>query len=331
MNTNAAIKEMENNVVDISAIVNSANPNGKKKMDRCNTRIVSEEEYYKEFHSADAITDDNTISDLIIELYNRKDYDSMIFFIIGINIGYRPVDILAWRWCHIMDSCGRIMRTFAMPEHKTGKTAIVNLNDVAVNALEWYYNWKKGQEKFFSDDNFVFTNVKNRRKSYVWYEKEMDRFWHSDKEYKTKGLMYSYENGSLIVCNEDDVLCDTSGRFLKLQKAIDLDTISRHFIEVAKTLGVKLHLSSYTIRQTFSYWFRKTLKEDDTLADVADDYFSTVLLSNYFQHSNMKITQRHYMRDQQKVFSQVVGKMNLGKAALEMVIADNNEIFQMVL
>ena len=324
---NAAIKEVDN-VIDISAMINK---NVGKKKDRCSSRIISEEEFYKEIHSADAITDDNVISDIIIELYSRKDFDTMIFFIVGINIGYRPVDILAWRWNQIIDSNGNVLKSFAMPEHKTGKTAIVNLNNTVIQALTWYHQWKMANERLFSDDNFVFTNVKNRRKSYVWYEKSMDRFWHTDSKYKSKGLMYSYENGSIIVCDERSVLEDTSEKYVKLQKAIDLDTISRHFIEVAKKLGVNLHLSSYTIRQTFSYWFRRTLKEDDTLTDVADEYFSTFLLSSYFQHSNLRITQKHYMRDQQKVFSQVVGKMNLGKAALEMIIADNDEIFQMVL
>lgn len=319
MNTLKKI-DVEEKIIDISAAVTR-----NKKKDRINSRIVSEEDYFSEIHSADAITSEFELNELILALYNQHDYDTMIFLVVGVNIGYRPVDILAWRWSQITEN-GKVLKTFVMPEHKTGKTAIVHLNKAAIAALEWYYEYKKANEPLFSEENFVFTIIgKQGRKSYVYYEKERDMFWHSDQKYKSKGLMYSYSDGEIVVCDERVILDDTSGRFIKLQKPVDTDSISRHYLKVAKKVGIKLHLSSYTIRQTFSYWFRHTLKTDDTLEDVADNYFSTVLLSNYFNHSSMKITQKHYMRDQQKLFTEVVNKMNIGLDPLNCVIAWYNE------
>ena len=317
---------LEDNIIDISSMITSeSNKKKDKKKDRINSKIVSEEDYFSEIHSADAITDESDLNMLILTLYEQRDYDTMIFFVVGINIGYRPVDILAWRWSQIINN-GKVLRSFVMPEHKTGKMAVVHLNEAAITALEWYYNYKKSNEPLFSEENFVFTVIKKQgRKSYVFYEKERGIFWHTDQKHKNRGLMYSYSDGEVIVCDAQTVLNDTSGRFIKLQKPVDTDSISRHYLKVAKKLGIKLHLSSYTIRQTFSYWFRYTLKTDNTLGDVADNYFSTVLLSNYFNHSSMKITQKHYMRDQQKLFTEVVNKMNIGLDILTGVIIQYNE------
>ena len=287
------------NNIDISSV------KAKPKKDRINSQILSEEEYFSECHSADAITSQNDIDDLIIGLAEKGDYTTMAFLIVGFNIGYRPVDILAWRWNQIID--------------QTGKTAVVNLNDTAYRVLEWYHEYKRRNEKLFSEENFIFTTCQAKgKKSYVWYEKSMNRFWHTDKKHKEKGLMYSYADGETIVCNEEEILNDTE-RYIKLRKPIDTDSISKNTLAMAKKLGINLHLSSYTCRQTFSYWFRKTLTEDSTLASVSDMYFSTYLLSGYFNHSNMKITENHYMRDMSKIFAEVVSKMSIGKDGFDCV------------
>lgn len=309
--------QMNGNNIDISATVKG---NSKPKKDRINSQILSEEEYFSEVHSADAITSQNDIDDLIIGLAEKGNYTTMAFLIVGFNIGYRPVDILAWRWNQIIDENGKLMKTFAIPEHKTGKTAVVNLNDTAYRVLEWYHVYKQKNEKLFSEENFIFTTCEAKgHKSYVWYEKSMNRFWHTDKKYKEKGLMYSYADGETIVSNEDNIIGDTE-KYIKLQKPVDTDTISRRTLAMAKKLGINLHLSSYTCRQTFSYWFRKTLKEDSELINIADEYFSTYLLSAYFNHSSMKITQKHYMRDQQKIFAKVISKMNVGENGFDFVL-----------
>ena len=316
------------NNIDISATVKG---NSKPKKDRINSQILSEEEYFSEVHSADAITSQNDIDDLIIGLAEKGDYTTMAFLIVGFNIGYRPVDILAWRWNQIIDQTGKLMKTFAIPEHKTGKTAVVNLNDTAYRVLEWYHEYKRRNEKLFSEENFIFTTCQTKgQKSYVWYEKSMNRFWHTDKKHKEKGLMYSYADGETIVCDEEEILNDTE-RYIKLRKPIDTDSISKNTLAMAKKLGIKLHLSSYTCRQTFSYWFRKTLTEDSTLASVSDMYFSTYLLSGYFNHSNMKITENHYMRDMSKIFAEVVSKMSIGKDGFDCVTMSLTEDYGMQL
>lgn len=319
--------QMNGNNIDISATVKG---NSKPKKDRINSQILSEEEYFSEVHSADAITSQNDIDDLIIGLAEKGDYTTMAFLIVGFNIGYRPVDILAWRWNQIIDENGKLMKTFAIPEHKTGKTAVVNLNDTAYRVLEWYHVYKQKNEKLFSEENFVFTSCQTRcKKTYVYYEKAMDRFWHTDNKHRKKGLMYSYSDGEIIVCDEKTITEDTENTYIKLRKPVDTDTVSKNTIKIADDLGLELHLSSYTIRQTFSYWFRKVLKEDDSLANIADEYFATYLLSSYFNHSSMKITQKHYMRDQQKIFAQVIQKMNVGNDGFDYVLEALTEDFGM--
>lgn len=297
----------------------------KKRLDRYATEIISEEEYNKDFHHADALTEIEDINKMILGLYNKKNISSMILFVVGINTGYRPVDLLSWRWCQIVDENGNFLKLFAMPEHKTGKTALVNLNPTAIKALEWFREYKKENEQDFSENNYVFSNMETRgNKSYVWIEKENERVWNTDKKHKTKGLMYACSDGEKVVCDENIILGDNE-KFIKLRTPINTDSVSRHFIDCAKKSEIHGHFSSYTIRQTFSYWFRKTLASDDTLKNVADYYFSTRLLSSYFQHSNTKITERHYMRDHQRVFNKVIRKMNLGENALDLIIKHEYE------
>ena len=45
-----------------------------------------------------------------------------------------------------------------------------------------------------------------------------------------------------------------------------------------------------------------------------------MLLSNYFQHSSLKVTQKHYMRDQEKLFAKVIENMNLGSETVEKIV-----------
>ena len=311
--------------IELSSLIEMKRREDKPKKDRLSINIVSEEEYSKELHSADALKNESDINDMLLELYNNDDIDTLAFFIVGINTGYRPVDILAWRWKLIENADGSLMSVFAMPEHKTGKTTMVNLNETVKSTLSWYKKRKKTAGTLISDDDFVFVNGKNRRNSFVFLEKENDRLWHQDNVHKKKGLMFAYSEKGSIICDENVILNDTD-RFIKLRKPIDTDSISRHLKACAENANIKGHYSSYTIRQTFSYWFRQVLKHDKSLADVADEYFSSMLLSSYFQHSSLKLTQTHYMRDQQEIFSKVISQMNLGKEAVELVIDADKEL-----
>ena len=294
-----------------------------KKNDRIKSKIVAEDEFSELYHSADAITSTEDIENMCLTLYENGNIDSLVLFIVGINIGYRPVDLLSWRWEQITDD-GNIIRRFAMPEHKTNKTAIVNLNDTVIKLLMWYKEYKMSQENYVPE-SFVFTvSGKGKKKSYVWYDKELDLFYHQDRKHKTQGLVFCYQNKETITVSEGTIIGNP--RYIKLAKPIVTESVSAHFIEAAEKCKIAGHFSSYTMRQTFSFWFRKTLKEDETLANVADEYFSTMLLSGYFQHSSLKVTQKHYMRDQAVLFRQIVNKMNLAKDFVDCLIEKENAV-----
>ena len=310
MNTAKEFEVIGNNI-DISKSVQV------RKKDRLATNIVSDDEFI--YHSADALTSPEDINKVIYHLYGKGQLASLVFFVVGINTGYRPVDILAWRWIDIIDSDGNITHKFVMPEHKTGKTATVNLNDSVIKLLAWYLEHKMLNDPTFTYDSFVFST--KGRASYVYYDKANNQFWHTDKKHRAKGLMFAYTDKGIIVCDENEVV--NNPEFVRLRKPIDTDTLSKHFTAAANETVIDGHYSSYTIRQTFSYWFRQMLRTDETLCNIADEFFSTMLLSNYFQHSSLKITQAHYMRDQQKMFAQVIGKMNLGNEAIEEIVNEN--------
>lgn len=305
------------NNIDISVVQS-------KKKDRIQSKIIAEDEFSELYHSADAITSAEDIENMCLALYEQGNIDSMVLFIVGINIGYRPIDLLSWRWGQITDDNGNIIRRFAMPEHKTSKTAIVNLNDTVVKLLTWYKDYKMSQGNFVSE-SFVFTvSGKGKKKSYVWYDKELDLFYHQDRKHKAQGLMFCYQDKETITVSEDTIIGNS--RYIKLAKPIVTESVSAHFIESAKKCGIEGHFSSYTMRQTFSYWFRQTLKSDKSLANVADEYFSTMLLSGYFQHSSLKITQKHYMKDQAVLFRQIVNKMNLAKDFVDCLAEKENAV-----
>lgn len=309
------------NNIDISVVKS-------KKKDRIKSKIVAEDEFSEIYHSADAITSAEDIENMCLTLYESGNIDSLVLFMVGINIGYRPIDLLSWRWEQITDDNGNIIKRFAMPEHKTSKTAIVNLNDTVIKLLTWYKEYKMSQENFVPE-SFVFTvSGKGKKKSYVWYDKELDLFYHQDRKHKAQGSMFCYQDKETITVSEDTIIGNP--RYIKLAKPIVTESVSAHFIEAAKKCGIEGHFSSYTIRQTFSFWFRRTLKEDETLANVADEYFSTMLLSGYFQHSSLKITQKHYMRDQAILFRQIVNKMNLAKDFVDCLVGEHNTIQQIM-
>lgn len=315
---NTAKKLETSNVIDISSAVRQG-----KKSDRLATKIVSGEDFERDRHFADALTDEGDINKIITCLYEDNKIASMVFFVVGINIGYRPVDILAWRWTDITDENGTVIRKFAMPEHKTGKTAIVNLNDTVVELLSWLLDYKIVNNPMFTYNEFVFSSyAKKGTKTYTYYDTEENVFWHSDKEHKEKGLLFKYSGKGTITCNEESVVSNES-RYVKLLCPQDTDTLSKHFKKAAKTSEIHGHFSSYTIRQTFSYWFRYNLRNNESLSNVADEYFSTMLLSNYFQHSSLKVTQKHYMRDQEKLFAKVIENLNLGQEAVEIIVNEH--------
>lgn len=305
------------NNIDISVVKS-------KKKDRIKSKIVTEDEFSEIYHSADAITLAEDIENMCLTLYENGNIDSLVLFVVGINIGYRPIDLLSWRWEQIIDDNGNIIRRFAMPEHKTSKTAIVNLNDTVIKLLTWYKEYKMSQENFVPE-SFVFTvSGKGKKKSYVWYDKELDLFYHQDRKHKAQGLMFCYQDEETISVSENIIIGNP--RYIRLAKPIVTESVSAHFIEAAEKCGIEGHYSSYTMRQSFSFWFRKTLKEDKTLADVADEYFANMLLSSYFQHSSLKITQKHYMRDLQKVFAQVINKMNLANDFVDCLVEKENTV-----
>lgn len=312
---NTAKKLETSNVIDISSAVRQG-----KKSDRLATKIVSGEDFERDRHFADALTDKEDINKIITCLYEDNKIASMVFFVVGINIGYRPVDILAWRWIDIVDENGNIIRKFAMPEHKTSKTAVVNLNDTVTELLSWLLEYKIANNPLFTYDEFVFSSYSKRgTKTYTYYDTEEKVFWHSDKKHKAKGVMFRYSDKGTVVCDENIILSD-GNRYIKLLCPQDTDTLSKHLMKAAKESNIAGHFSSYTIRQTFSYWFRVALKTDESLSDVADEFFSTMLLSNYFQHSSLKVTQKHYMRDQEKLFAKVIENMNLGSETVEKIV-----------
>lgn len=317
MDNTARKLTISGNNIDISVVK-------AKKKDRIKSKIVAEDEFSEIYHSADAITSKEDIENMCFTLYESGNIDSLVLFVVGINIGYRPIDLLSWRWEQITDDNGNIIRRFTMPEHKTSKTAIVNLNDTVVKLLTWYKEYKMSQENFVPE-SFVFTvSGKGKKKSYVWYDKELDLFYHQDRKHKAQGLMFCYQDKETITVFEDTIIGNP--RYIKLAKPIVTESVSAHFIEAAKKCGIEGHFSSYATRQTFSFWFRKTLKEDETLANVADEYFSTMLLSGYFQHSSLKITQKHYMRDQAVLFRQIVNKMNLAKDFVDCLVEKENAV-----
>ena len=294
-----------------------------KKKDRIQSKIVSEDKFSELYHSADAITSKEDIENMCLTLYEDEHIDSLVLFVVGINIGYRPIDLLSWRWEQITDDNGNIIRRFAMPEHKTSKTTIVNLNETAVKILEWYRDYKMSQDHFVTE-SFVFTVSGRGKKSYVWYDKELDLFYHQDRKHKAQGLMFCYQDKETITVSENIIIGNP--RYIRLAKPIVTESVSAHFIEAAEKCGIEGHFSSYTMRQTFSFWFRQTLKSDNDLVNVADEYFSTMLLSGYFQHSSLKITQKHYMRDQAVLFRQIVNKMNLAKDFVDCLVEKENAV-----
>ena len=317
MDNTARKLTISGNNIDISVIKS-------QKKDRIQSKIVTEDEFSEIYHSADAITSAKDIENMCLTLYESGNIDSLVLFVVGINIGYRPIDLLSWRWEQITDDNGNIIRRFAMPEHKTSKTAIVNLNDTVVKLLTWYKEYKMSQENFIPE-SFVFTiSGKGKKKSYVWYDKELDLFYHQDRKHKAQGLMFCYQDKETITVSENTIIGNP--RYIKLAKPIVTESVSAHFIEAAEKCGIEGHFSSYATRQTFSFWFRKTLKEDETLANVADEYFSTMLLSGYFQHSSLKITQKHYMKDQAVLFRQIVNKMNLAKDFVDCLAEKENTV-----
>ena len=317
MDNTARKLTISGNNIDISVVKS-------QKKDRIQSKIVTEDEFSEIYHSADAITSKEDIENMCLTLYENGNIDSLVLFVVGINIGYRPIDLQAWRWEQITDENGNILRRFAMNEHKTSKMTVVNFNETVVKLLTWYRDYKMSQPKFMWE-NYVFSvSIKNAARSYVWYDKENDIIYHQDRKHKQLGLVYYHEGKNIITCPACEVIGNE--KYLKLQKPITTETASNNFIEAAKKCGIEGHFSSYTTRQTFSFWFRKTLKEDETLANVADEYFSTMLLSGYFQHSSLKITQKHYMKDQAVLFRQIVNKMNLAKDFVDCLVEKENAV-----
>ena len=294
------------------------------KLDRFVTNIVSEEEYNEGNHFADSLESIDDINNMILAL-SKRDYSSMVLFIVGINTGYRPVDLLAWRWKHIVEN-GKFLRTFAMPEHKTGKTALVNLNETTIKILTWFMEYKMCNEIDFSMENFVFSSMKNKgQKTFLYLEKETNKMWHTNKANAEKGLMYSFENRKKIFREESTIVNDTE-HYIKLRKPIDTDTISKHLIKCAETVGISGHFTSYTTRHTHSYWFATVAMDDPKFADIAKREMVTRLLSTHFNHSSTKITTDYYMRFESKAISGIVFELNLGKEAVDMIVNNYNEV-----
>lgn len=229
-------------------------------------------------HSADPIENEKDINDMIRYLYLNGNYASMCLFILGINTGYRPVDLVNIRKCDVISPDGKLKDKIGFVEVKTGKVAVMFLNRVVKAMFLWLFSQKK-----IGYYDYVFVSEGNR-----------------------KGYLYFNEK-------ENKMLSHPSENSIKIAKPIHHNTVSAHFIKAADELGITGHFSSYCMRQTFSYHFRKSASKIDGNSQMGLQ--QVTLLSHYFNHSSLNVTQQHYVREK-KAMQEIVLNMNLGEEAL---------------
>lgn len=72
----------------------------------------------------------------------KKDYTSFLYFVLGINMGFRGGDLAEMPWNALLNSDGSVRRereeVSIKREQKTGKFRDVILNPACVEAIEWY-------------------------------------------------------------------------------------------------------------------------------------------------------------------------------------------------
>lgn len=249
-------------------------------------------------HAADAIKNREKINRIITQGYTSGDYCKITRFILGINTGFRDSDLRNIKVKDIFKPDGMIKDFFAVNEKKTlhtrknPKPRIVYLNDTVKKALEFLVavRGKRPQDYLFTADK-----QKHRRQ---------------------------YIQGFYIDKNGKTVAIKTSERFAAdgteyLEAYMETGDYRRYLVKLAKSLGLVEHCSTHCQRQTYGYWLRHTVSEWEKITDSIADDTDIAVLCNDFGHSDVRVTEKHYNRQDARIkkFRQL--EMNLGKEAVD--------------
>lgn len=204
-----------------------------------------------------------------------RDY---LYFVIGINTGFRYSDMVNLTWGHFFCKDMRfhdIHKSEAKREQKTGKLKLVTVNDAIKKAIQRYV------DKFdpeLGKDVLVFS-LKNQR---IRENTKKILIGNPDREKpKYKTMIDSYTiievNGKETTYNKDDykpVLSDTSvGNFIK---------------DAANHIGLDDPLCTHSLRKTYAWLMR---------VDNMDNPASMPAISDALNHSSESITRRYFGLD----------------------------------
>ena len=271
--------------------------------------VIKDEKEFQS-HAADAITDREKLNDIILEAYLNGDTAKITAFIFGINTGFRVSDILDIRVCDIMTD-GKCNDWYAVREQKTSKARQTWLNDTVKKALEFLVEVKGLQPM-----DYLFCADKNR-----WLKKFVDlnnpKYLESHKPQDAR-VDYKYdERGNKLP--EAPILTRTYNEWLRT---------------ITEKLDIEEHCSSHCMRQTYSYWFKNTVSQqeidelrksfvgvdDARLMQIAE--YSNRLLSKSLNHSSQRVTDKHYNKALSKHEKTRQLMLNLGAEAVDMYVSE---------
>lgn len=267
----------------------------------------------KEFisHAADAIMDKNKLNDIILEAYLNGDISKITAFILGINTGFRVSDILDIRVCDIATD-GKINDWYAVREQKTNKPRQIWLNDTVKKALKFLIKYRDLQPI-----DYLFVADKQK---HLWKYVDLNN---------SKYLETGKPDDARV-----DYEYDMNGNKLPYAPTRTRN-LNEYFKNIALKCGVEEHCSTHCMRQTYSYWFKNTVSQQEIdelrkqFAGVDDAHlmqiaeYSNRLLSKSLNHSSQRVTDKHYDKALSKHEKARQLMLNLGAEAVEMFILEN--------
>ena len=267
--------------------------------------VIKNEEEFKS-HAADAITDKNKLNDIILEAYLNGDISKITAFIFGINTGFRVSDILDIRVQDISTD-GKVDDWYAVREQKTGKPRQIWLNDTVKKALEFLIEYKGLQPQ-----DYLFVADKQK---HLWKYVDLNNSKYLETG-KPDDARVGYEY-------------DTQGNRLPYAPTRTRN-LNVYFKNIALKCGVEEHCCTHCMRQTYSYWFKHTVSneeieelrkqfvgvDDAHLMQIAE--YSNKLLSKSLNHSSQRVTDKHYDKALSKHEKARQLMLNLGAEAVEM-------------
>lgn len=303
--------ERTSNVIDISSrhIEMSRKDNRLHGQPIVADVIKDEKEFIS--HAADAIMDKNKLNDIILEAYLNGDISKITAFILGINTGFRVSDILDIRVQDIATD-GKINDWYAVREQKTNKPRQIWLNDTVKKALEFLIEYRDLQPI-----DYLFVADKQ---PHLWKHVDLNNAKYLETG-KPDDARVDYEY-------------DSQGNKLPFAPTRTRN-LNEYFKNLALECGVEEHCCTHCMRQTYSYWFKNTVSQQEIdelrkqFAGVDDAHlmqiteYSNKLLSKSLNHSSQRVTDKHYDKALSKHEKARQLMLNLGTEAVEMFISEN--------